>query len=192
MINGFPLELKNDVKIVQDAVLDKTYNNTKHAISSERCSFKLLSAEEISFPKRIYYIDNFQYPPYHFSFTQKMIYHAIFTRSCDGFIRAKHIQAILKEDFPNWITPYIIKLSDEYVVEIINQIYVMLADEKKAEIQKFCLLNIQSFLKSHDRIRSYWHTYYRGSFPIFENYTGEKLYCEHFGYNKSLEKLREK
>ncbi len=192
MIKGFPLELSADVEIVLNTVLDKSYNNLKQDVTENRCNFKLLSGEEISFPSRIYYIDNFHYAPLYFSFTQKMIYHAIYTRSCNGFIRARHLYAILNENFPDWIIPYIIKLSDEYVVEILDIIYFKLTSEKKEIIQKFCLLNIESFLKSHDRVRSYWNAYYKNRFNNFENYVGEKLYHEYFGYNKSLEKLLKK
>lgn len=48
-------------------------------------------------------------------------------------MREKHIKAILKEDYPDWTLPYILKLSDEYVVEILFHSMSRLSQGKKSE-----------------------------------------------------------
>ncbi len=178
MFNGFPKNLSEEVKVVQNIVLPQ---NIK--ISENMCSFRLINGEEISFPYRIYHSDNYENVLTKFSFTQKMIYHALLTRSSNGFVREKHLRAILLENFPHWIIPYIVKLSDEYVIEILEVIFAMLTKERKDEFQEFCSLNKHNFYKSHDRMISYYNEYYKDKYNI-ANYVGEKLYCEYFGFMK--------
>lgn len=65
---------------------------------------------------RIYYVD--EYTAFSaLTFEQQMIYHCIFSRSCNGFVREKHIKAILEGTYPEWVLPYILKVSDEYVIK---------------------------------------------------------------------------
>lgn len=189
--NGFPTDLKDDVLAVIKTISMKTYHNTKYGLSENFCDYTLLDSQMLSFPYRIYFIDVYNTLPSTFTFEQRMIYHAIFTRSCDGFVREKHLKAILSEDFPSWIIPYIVKLTDEYIVEILDATYQMLNREKADEIKAFCQLNIQSFLRSHDRMISYWNEFYRNKCFLYENYIGKKLYSDCFGYSRSMEKLRE-
>lgn len=185
-----PRRIKKNVVAVENVMSMKTYNNIKIGVSENDCNFVLFNGQAISFPYRIYYMDKYETVSLQLSSCQRMIYHAIFTRSCDGFVREKHLKAILSEDFPTWVIPYIIKLTDEYVVEILDVTYKMLKKEKLEELQAFCVLNIQSFLKSHDRMISYWNEYYRNICPFYRNYIGKKLYSECLGYTKSMEKLR--
>jgi len=146
------------------------------------CEYKLLSGETIAFPYRIYGVENIETPS-GLSPTQKLIFHAILSRSCDGYVREKHIHEILDMGCPDWLFPYILKLSDEYVVEILELIYSYLRDQDHREMKEFCRLNLFSFVRSYDRMTSYWSAYYGGS---FYEYVGRKLFQECYGYQRSL------
>lgn len=128
--------------------------------------------------------------PAFFSHEQKLIYHCIFSRSCDGFVRQRHIEAILSDNYPFWAFPFILKVSDEYVMEIVEIIYEKLRFCNTTEMKEFCLVNLQQFIRSHDRMISYWNEFYRERCFRYKNYVGKKLYENCFGYTRSMEKKR--
>ncbi|WP_199726072.1 hypothetical protein [Leptotrichia sp. OH3620_COT-345] len=188
MLRGFPITLKDDVSTVIDVVSKKKYNNVECGVSENFCKYILLSGEEIFFPYRIYYVDVYKGIP-SLTFEQRMIYHCIFSRSCDGFVREKHIKSIFNEDYPDWVIPYIFKISDEYVVEILEIIYSKLKNENTDKIKKFCRLNLNLFLYSYDRMISYWNEFYRKRYPDYKKYVGRELYNKCFGYTKNMKKI---
>lgn len=192
MLDAFPMELKCDVSVVLSLISKKTYNNVEIGETEAGCKYTLLNGQEVTFPYRIYYLDEYDLLSSFMTFEQKMIYHCIFSRSYNGFVREKHIKAILKEDYPEWTIPYILKISDEYVVEILENVYNELKNKDTESIKAFCRLNLQSFLYSHARMISYWNEFYRNKCYHYKNYIGKKLFSECFGYTRNMEKERKR
>ena len=192
MFASFPKELNYDVSVVLSLISQKRYGNVHIGETEYGYTYTLLSGQEISFPSRIYYYDVCDISSSTLTFEQKMIYHCIFSRSCDGFVREKHIKAILEDVYPDWAIPYILKVSDEYVVEILECVYSKLKNKDTECIKAFCKLNLQSFICSHDRMISYWNEYYRNQCYHYKNYIGKKLFSECFGYTRRMEKERRK
>ncbi len=122
---------------------------------------------------------------------ERLIYHCIFTRSCDGHVREKHLRAIMTEDYPEWCMPYILKLSSEYVVEILEVIYEFMYGKDNALFQVFCQNNPYLFRYYHSRMISYWNEFYRDRCYRYHNYVGYKLYKECFRFRRSNEKIGE-
>lgn len=176
LTHSFPKSLKEDAIIVAHCIPSGTY------VDGSFCKYKLLNGEEIEFPYRIYGAENVE-APLEFTFIQKIIFHAFLSRSDNGYVREKHVQHILDINYPEWIFPYIIKLSDEYVVEILDLIYFYLKDKDCQKIKDFCKVNAFSFVRSYDRMASYWGEYYGGS---FNKYVGRKLFRECYGYKRSF------
>jgi hypothetical protein len=187
--NGFPRNLSDDVSRVVELITLKTYNNVSISTSEYSVEY-YLEGNLIIFPYRLYSIDISEEVIDKLSLQQKMILHCIYSRSCDGFIRQKHIQALLRMDYKNWTIPYIIKLSDEYVIEILEMIYDILKDQDNQKIKEFCLENVQSFCKSYARMISYWNEFYRDEYLDFHKYIGRKLFRECFGYSRTLERMK--
>ena len=119
-----------------------------------------------------------------------MILHCIYSRSCDGFVRQKHLNSLLLMDYEDWAIPYIVKICDEYVVEILEMTYDILKDQDTERIKRFCLENIVSFCKSYSRMISYWNEFYRYRYNNFQQYIGRKLFRECFGYSRSMERRK--
>ncbi len=188
MFDGFPAELSYDVSVVLSLISKKTYNNVQTGETEYGCTYTLLNGKKITFPYRVYYLDEYDILFSLMTAEQKMIYHCIFSRSCNGFVREKHIKAILEEDYSDWLFPYILKVSDEYVVEILESIYKKLSSQNTEKIKKFCQLNLESFLYSHNRMISYWNEFYRSKCTDYKNYIGKRLFSECFGYTRSMEK----
>ena len=119
---------------------------------------------------------------------QKMILHCIYSRHCDGFVRKKHLNALLLMDFEDWAIPYIVKVCDEYVVEIVEMTYEILKEKDTTSIRRFCIENMHAFCKSYSRMTSYWNEYYRDEYKNFHQYIGWKLFIECFGYSRAMER----
>lgn len=101
---------------------------------------------------------------------QKEILYCIYTRSCNGYIREKYLKELLKLDFDYWAIPFIVKLSDEYIVEILEVIYDKLKIRNNDDIKRFCLENKNIINKSYSRMISYWNEFYRSKEPSFHKY----------------------
>ncbi|MFV0394280.1 MAG: hypothetical protein ACK5LC_07780 [Coprobacillaceae bacterium] len=185
--NSFPKYLEKDLNVVLKLLPTKTHNNVRDAISDNSVTYKV-NGKNITFPYRLYLNDVSNTVINQLSNTQRMILHCIYTRSCDGFVRESHIKRLLCMNYEEWAIPYILKLSDEYIVEILEVIYIMLNYQDTNRYKKICLENKTLFCKSYNRMISYWNEYYRIQHPHFKDYIGRKLFRECFGYSRSLEK----
>lgn len=184
---AFPEELEGDLHEVLKIMPQKTYSNVKIYSSEEMLEYRSGCAD-IKIPYRIYAVDIEPDKVKGLSEIQKQILYCIYTRSCDGFIREKYLKELLKTDFSYWAIPFIVKLCDEYVVEILHSIYDMLKDRNNEDIINFCLENKSACKKSYDRMVSYWDVYYRGYEKNLKKYIGRKLFAECLGYQKKWDK----
>jgi hypothetical protein len=185
--DGFPINLENDVTKINKLISQKTYNHVTIGESQDVVEY-FQDDNLIKFPYRIYYIDHSDIFVDSLSEQQEMILHCIYSRSCDGYVRQKHLNSLLMMDYEDWTIPYIVKICDEYVIEILEMTYEILKEQDTERIKKFCLQNIESFCKSYNRMISYWNEYYRFKNKSFQKYIGRKLFIECFGYSRLLER----
>lgn len=178
LLKSFPKNKKLNVLIALFFISFKTN-------SKENFEFKL-DNETVKIPYRIHCIPNFKWLTSILSQTQKKILYCIYTRSSNGFIREKYIKKILEEKIEEWEIPFIIKLCDDYVIEILEVIYDLLKNRDNTDIKRFCLDNKKEIFKSYSRMVSYWNEYYREI--GFNNYVGRKIFVECLGYKKDFNK----
>lgn len=182
---AFPKELNNDLQEVLKIIPNETYNNASIGCSENSNNY-LLNNVIIKIPYRMYFID-VEFPRINnLTDMQKEILYCIYTRSCNGYIREKYIIELLKLDFDYWVIPFIIKLSDEYVVEILEVIYDKLKVRNNDDIKQFCLENKDIINKGYSRMISYWNEFYRSKEPDFHKYVGRELFRKCFGYNRTF------
>ena len=146
------------------------------------------SGQLIKFAYRNYYMDIADSYIDTLTEQQKMILHCIYSRNCDGYVRQKHMKSLLSMDYEEWAIPYIVKICDEYVVEIVEMTYDILKDQDTALFRSFCIENKKELCKSYSRMTSYWNEYYRQRYSDFQQYVGTKLFEECFGYSKLMER----
>lgn len=187
--DGFLNSLREDVSKVVKLIPLIIYSNVSIGTSEQTIHY-LQDKTEIKFSDRIYYIDVCDDDLNNLGLQEKMILHCIYTRSCDGFVREKHLKSLLLMDYPNWAIPYIVKVSDEYVIEILEMVYDILKEQDTKPIKQFCLENVQSFCKSYARMTSYWNEFYRDRCYNFNEYVGRKLFRECFGYFRGMERIK--
>jgi hypothetical protein len=186
---GFPNELQDDVSKVVSLMPHTTCSNVSIGASEQHIDY-YLEGNIITFPYRIYFIDVADDDYSKLDITQTMILHCIYSRSCDGFVRQKHIQSLILMDYKDWTIPYIVKVCDEYVFEILESIYSVLKEHDTQSFKNFCKDNVDSFRISYARMISYWNEFYRYRYREFHKYVGRQLFRECFGYSRSYEKKR--
>lgn len=183
--NAFPKELNNDLQKVLRMLPQTSSNNISIKFSDDNIEY-ILNKYSVQFPYRLYLVEPDEEEISKLSETQKLMLFCMYTRSHDGYVREKYVKKILSIDFPNWCIPYIVKLCDEYVVEILEIIYERLNNRSNEDIQEFCRNNREQMRKSYTRMTSYWNEYYRGR--KFHRYVGRMLFRECLGYSRLFEK----
>ncbi len=196
LIKSFPKELENDLRIVYKSFEKQTqdsWTNQFHSTNGEKV-YNLSNGEKLIVPYRLYFEDTLsEEKEQNLTPMQKDIYRCIFTLCDNGYVREKHIIALLENDIiAEWVYPFILKNSSEYVIEILTTIYNKLKDKDNTSLKNFCKNNLQVFLYCHARMISYWDYFYRYDCYRYKNYIGKKLFEECFGYSRCMEKLRMK
>ena len=130
-----------------------------------------LNNELVEIPYRVYFEEPNEK---NLTKTEFLILNCLFTRHSDGFIRQKSLERILPFD-EYWITPFVIKLLGEYVIEILFTIENNLNDKILDNFIHFSKENPEFLETTKRRIVSYWNCYYRTQFPNIENYVGFKI-----------------
>ncbi len=195
LTKAFPAELQEDVKaVLRSCLKTRVGNDVAQGISTgDERPFCLNTEEAVELPYRLYFVDDIvEHDFVNLTVTQQTIYHCLFSLSYDGYVREKHIKALLSQDhIPMWTFPFVLKNSSEYVVQILETIYQGLKDRDHVDLKYFCRRNMQAFLYDYSRMISYWNAYYRDDCYKYKDYIGRKLYIECFGYTRELEKYRE-
>jgi len=95
----------------------------------------------------------------------------LLSRSTDGHIR----QAALRQILPaseNWVIPFIVLLSGEYVVEIVEDIYNWTSTLDVTAYANFVRENRSLMRALRAKAVSYWNCYYRHTYPDNNKYPG--------------------
>lgn len=183
---AFPKELNNDLKVVLNTIPKETYNHVTIGCSENMIEYRI-HYSCIKFPYRIYFIDIDSKKLNDLTNIQKEILFCIYTRSSNGYVREKYLKELLQIHFDEWAIPFIVKLCDEYVIEILELIYNQLKERDNSDIQNFCLENKITIYKSYSKMISYWNEFYRHKENHFHRYVGRKLFRECLGYNREFE-----
>ncbi len=186
MTSFFPRELTNELSVVLNVIPEKTYNDIAERFSEEKIEYKIFD-ETVYIPYRNYLLEPSESDISKLTDVQKQILYCIYTRSCNGYLREKYILKLLSSDFREWCIPYIVKLCDEYVSEILYLIHDSLSQRNNQDIKAFCAANRPAVQKSYSRMVSYWNEYYRKEVCDFNNYIGSKLFRECLGYGRAFE-----
>ena len=184
---AFPKECAADVEAVCSFLSIKSKADGGALLCGENTEWNLESGEVLKIPYRIY-VGDCLFLKKRMTERQELIYHCIFSRSYDGFVRQKHIEAMLDLDLPDWAKIYVIKICDEYVKEILEAVYLKLREKNNERYKALCALNFDYFRLGHCRMISYWNEFYRYDCYRYNEYIGKKLYSECFGYNKTGQK----
>lgn len=182
----FPAELTKDFDVVISTIPKRTFHDCPVWFSEESIEY-VLADSKITIPYRCYLLELPEIDISKLTELQKQILFCLYTRSSDGYLREKYVRKLLSSTFEKWCVPYIVKLCDEYVVEILHVIYNSLSKNPNEGIRSFCLANKRTICKSFSRMISYWNEYYRADCFNVKEYVGRKLFRECLGYSRAFE-----
>lgn len=185
--NAFPNYLREELNIVLEILPKETFNNVDISTSDDVIEYTL-DESVVEIPYRMYLLDVADAEYEKLSQTQKQILCCIYTRSCNGYIREKYLRKLLDMPLEQWGIPFIVKLCDEYVLEILEIMYSKLKERNNTDIQSFCFKNKALINKSYSRMISYWNEYYREHELNFRKYVGRSLFRECLGYDRTFER----
>lgn len=106
---------------------------------------------------------------------QSLMYSCLLTRHHDGHVRQRHLERILSVSEP-WIVPFVIQLTGEYVIEILDSCEAHMAALNPDLYGTFLRDNPKYFQVTRDRMISYWDCYYRGKYKHRSDYVGFRLF----------------
>lgn len=104
----------------------------------------------------------------------RLIFLCLGTRHYDGYLRQECLQELLKDETP-WLTPYMVQLAGEYVVEIAEDVANTFVERDPASLQPFASENPAYLATLERRVTSYWSCYYRTAYPERRCYPGARV-----------------
>lgn len=146
----------------------------KHSVSEHDIGRIGIHGEEIKIPARIHSPET---PPAAFAGlddTERLILSCLYTRHNDGYIRQKHVEKLLASPH-EWVAPFVIQLTGEYVIEILRAIESNLPLLTNERYARFAIENSAYITLTKAHMISYWNTYYRFEYPHFTDYPGYKI-----------------
>lgn len=166
---AFPPCLAEDVRVVLSLWRKKTFH-----VSGTFCV--RFHETELVIPERMYDKPISSRLVNKMTDQQQMIAACLFSRHHDGFVRQNQLEKILsfKNVYP-WVLPYVIRLSGEYVKEILHVIYDNRRRLDTEELNRFLLDNPVFHQLIESRVISYWNAYYREEYPDRSSYIGTKI-----------------
>jgi hypothetical protein len=153
LLHAFPVALVADAESVVNRFIEvPQHTHISHfTVSVEK--------EILEIPGRIYH-DPSLVPTIFLSSRQKLILNCLLSRHHDGHIRQCNLEPIVSSREP-WVVPFVVQLTGEYVIEILQVVYDNLARLDVAAYARFLRDNPAFHAKTEKRIISYWDCYYR-------------------------------
>lgn len=165
---AFPSMLRAAVREVVALVSVGEWHAPRHAFVVN------VDGETLRIPYRLYYEPDLLRQELNSSYsTARWILLCLGTRHCDGYLRQECLQALLESE-ASWLTPYLLQLAGEYVVEIAEEAANAIGERSPATLRAFVLEN-PSYLATLDRrVTSYWSCH-RHAYPDRNDYPGARV-----------------
>lgn len=179
LYDAFPFQQHNII----EKLLGKVKIESNLFIASD--DVYTLSSGIINIPYRIY-INESVLESNTLADEEKRILMCYFTRHHNGYIRQKCLEELMnKNQLREYEVPYIIMLTGEYVIEIVEIAFNLLKRDSNKGYLMQIITNNQSQIKyQHSRMVSYWNEYYRKKYfksfdqiilSNWEYYIGSKI-----------------
>jgi hypothetical protein len=141
-----------------------------------RQAFKVnVDYETLQIPYRLYYSpDRLRRKLSDTQGIDKLVFACLGTRHYDGYLRQECLTELLGSE-TSWLTPYIVQLAGEYVVEIADDVAHGILLRNKSLLAAFARENPDYLATLGQRITSYWSCYYRQAYPNTNDYPGSKV-----------------
>ncbi len=166
---GFPVRLRPAVRDVLASVATGEMHPPRYA-------FKVnCDHETLQIPYRLYYgPDLLRRTLSDAQGIDKLLLACLGTRHYDGYLRHECLTDLLGSE-DSWLTPYIVQLAGEYVVEIADDVAHGIVLRDNSLLAVFARENPNYLATLGRRITSYWSCYHRKAYPNRKDYPGSKV-----------------
>lgn len=131
--------------------------------------------ETLQIPYRVYFNPGLLHQQLgHAHGIDRLILACLGTRHYDGYLRQQCLH-YLTGCADSWLTPYIVQLAGEYVVEIVEDVAHDIVSRDPFLLAAFAMENPEYLATLGRRITSYWSCYHREAYPNKEDYPGSKV-----------------
>lgn len=180
---AFPAALRPDAAEVAQALppRDNPWGPSTDTATSQTVPV-VVDGEVLAFPRRIYHA----VLPADTSFAMPLasvVAACAYTRHHDGHVRQEALRTLLAGPcaLAPWVVPYVVKLVDEYVVEIVEDVAAFLTEvdvqgsPQQRAYGRVLAQNPEMLRLLRARSISYWDCYYRRRHRRLEEYPGHRL-----------------
>lgn len=168
---AFPSRLRSAVGEAVASVATREWHPPRHAFLVN------LDREALFIPYRVYYSPALLRQELSNSHSVgRLLLACLGTRHYDGYLRQECLGELLGSD-EVWLTPYILQLAGEYVVEIANEVAKGIVVRDSAMLATFAKENPGYLATLERRVTSYWSCYHRRAYPERNNYPGAKVFA---------------
>ncbi|MEH6942647.1 hypothetical protein V7014_12490 [Bacillus sp. JJ722] len=165
---AFPSYLREDVGEVLEVMPNYKTNDDYFAVK--------MYGGTIRIPERLYCEELPSEVISSLSDRKKKIIFCLYMRHYDGFVREKNLSRILSvPNIEKWVLPYILRLTGEYVVEILEEINRHMDIINNRTLYSFINDNPKFYMRIKSRVASYWDCHYRQKYPNKEEYVGFRI-----------------
>lgn len=173
LLNAFPTDLKQNVEIVADFLLDKNFD-IQPTVEQEI----ILNGQKLIIPRRVYFDNPTETTGNHLTNMQQTILNCIYLRHHNGFVRQRKLEKLINNTNDYFIIPYIFQLLGEYVMEILEVADKHINDKTIGNYLKFSAENTKYRQQTESRMISYWNKYYRATttYRKLNNYIGKQIF----------------
>lgn len=166
---GFPARLRSVVCDVIALVATGEMHPPRHAFKVD------LDRETLMIPYRVYYVPDLLRRKLGDAVgIDKLVLACLGTRHYDGYLRQECLTDLLSSE-ESWLTPYIVQLAGEYVVEIAEDVAHGIVLRDSSLLATFARENPDYLVTLGQRITSYWDCYHREAYPSTNDYPGSKV-----------------
>lgn len=173
LAGAFPTALEADVLEVLEWMPSARFEPV-HRFSA------VVDGESVLIPERLHHPEPHPSVAAAFSARQSAILGCLYSRHHDGYIRQRWIEQVMDVDEP-WVAPFVVKLVEEYVLEIVEAIrrglpdLVVVGSAQQRRYGRFLAANPELFARTERRVVSHWSCYRRSLYPEFRTYPGSDL-----------------
>ena len=195
LCNAFPKSVQKEVEYVLSKMPVNKYVKYNQITLQDVNEYKLEN-ESVYIPRRYLCKDISKFAFNNFSDTQKQVCCCIFLVNTNGYIREKYLKILLQFQTQEFMLPFLMNISADYVKEILQTFYSNFRYEDKFAYIRFWNANKKQTYRCYSRMVSYWDLYYRfdvvhpcvidgrnGIKAYIKDYIGYKLFRECFDYS---------
>ena len=172
LLNAFPIDLKQDVEIVADFLIDKNFDI--HPTVEQEI---ILDGQKLIIPGRVYFDNPTDTAGNSLTINQHTILNCIYLRHHNGFVRQQQLEKLIYNVKDYYVIPFVFQLLGEYVMEILEVADKHINDKTINNYLKFFNENPTYRQQTESRMISYWDVYYRRTkYKNLKEYIGWQIF----------------